>query len=223
MRVAPAESKYEGRDVCDILLPRSLKRDELWNMSNTSIELEFVVDNQLVAGLTNLEVTRTHCFYLPIVRRVRQRIVGLLKRTFDYKAGILQPVDWRPREFNSAADLVADHVLANKYDVQKITVQDIGGSLREYEALQFFCDGGFDGSRYGSMAFVLVGFKKIDSCWKRCILGYQGVLVEGARSAFQCELGALDLATEAASRLESWVTRRDAITDAPVKRARLLC
>ena len=99
-------------------------------------------------------------------------------RTFDYKSGFLQAVDWRPREFNSAADLVADHVLDKKTDVQNLDVLDHDDIASSYAALQIFSDGGFDGKRFGSMAFVIIGYKMLAGRWQRRMLGYCGVLVD---------------------------------------------
>ena len=60
----------------------------------------------------------------------------------------------------------------------------------------------------GSMAFVIVGHQWLSDSWRREILGFRGILVEGAQSAFACELGALDLATEAADQLAVFLPRK---------------
>ena len=191
-------SKHAGRDAGDIVLPLPLKRDELWTLNSPSVQLEFVVDNQLVAGLANVEVRCTCERYRLIVSRIRQHIRSLMTKSFDYKAGFLQPVDWRPREFNKAADLIADHVLDKRSDVSALDIKDLINRLGDIAAIQIFSDGGFDGHYYGSMAFVIVGYQILGSEWRRHILGYRGILVKGAVSAFQFEIGALDLAVDAA-------------------------
>ena len=219
--IQTAVCKYDGRDVCDIALSKPLKRDEIWTQACPNVQLEFVVDNQIVAGLANIVVHCTQKHYEPVVQRARYRIMNLIASTFDYKAGFLQPVDWRPREFNGAADLVADHVLYKHADVHNINIEAIGTRLKDYSAVQFFCDGGFDGERFGSMAFVIVGYQNAKGTWQRHFLGWQGVLVNGARSAFQCEIGALDIATEAAVQLASRMPRKVSWQHGGINRAHL--
>ena len=137
------------------------------------MQLEFVVDNQIVAGLANIEVHCTQKQYEAAVQRTRYRIMKLMTSTFDYKAGFLQPADWRPREFNSAADLVADHVLHKHADVHNMNIEEIGNRLKHFSALQFFCDGGFDGQRFGSIAFVIIRYQYVEDTWQRHIQGWK--------------------------------------------------
>ena len=96
-------SKYDGRHTDDLQLPTPLRRDELWDKNMDTMQLEFVVDNQLVAALANMEARCTNDFYRPVVLRIRSRIRRLMQHSFACKAVFLQPVDWRPREFNKAA------------------------------------------------------------------------------------------------------------------------
>ena len=130
-----------------------------------------------------------------------------MSQNFAYKAGFLQPVDWRPREFNKAADLVADHVLDQRSNVCFFDLHSVRRRLGEFMALQFFCDGGH-GHGVGSMAFVIVGWRSGESGIQREILAYEGIYVEISKSAFGSELGALDLATQAAEQLAEWGARK---------------
>ena len=133
-----------------------------------------------------------------------------MAHTFDYKAGFLQPVDWRPREFNKAADLVADHVLDKRSNISTVNMEDLARHIKEFAALQIFCDGGYNGIASDSMAFVIVGYQKLGNSWQRRILGCRGLLVEGVLSAFQCEIGALDVAVETAIELAKGLPQKDA-------------
>ena len=143
-----------------------------------------------------------------------------MSQNFAYKAGFLQPVDWWPREFNQAADLVADHVLDKKCDVNNFNSQHIGRSVNQYFALQFFCDGGYSGSE-GSMAVVLVGWRSAGGDLVREILGYEGICVIDSLSSFGCEIGALDMATRMAECLTDWLPCKDRDIELNTKRRRV--
>ena len=91
--------------------PKKLLRDTLWS-SDIAGELEFVVDNQSVASLANIESRVSNEFYRPVIERVREGLRVAYSGAFRYKAGHLSPADWRPREFNSPPDVVCNWVLA---------------------------------------------------------------------------------------------------------------
>ena len=63
--------------------------------------------------------------------------------------------------------------------------------------LQIHSDGGFDGAR-AAAGIVLVSFDYIDCKLVPTAEGYKGVYIEHARSAFQAELLAADIAVSTA-------------------------
>ena len=77
------------------------------------IQLEFVVDNETLAHVSNGVCSVTNEYYRPPLDRIRTRLRFLYQSSFEYKAQFLDPIDWRPREFNTAADQVANNVIAN--------------------------------------------------------------------------------------------------------------
>ena len=162
-------------------------------------ENAFVVDNELLADLANLVALANNAFYMPIITRVRQRLVALYD-VFAYKCKTLNPVEWRPREFNQAADLLADHVLRTGAATADIELNLIQDDLKSTQALQIFSDGGFHNGN-GAAAVVLVGHFYDGAEWSRRILGHKGVHMQGARSAFHAEISALDDAVEIVTKL----------------------
>jgi hypothetical protein len=62
----------EGHHVMPTLRP--LKRDGLWLHNSERPQLEFIVDNETVAGLMNLEARVENQFYAPMVARMRQNV-----------------------------------------------------------------------------------------------------------------------------------------------------
>ena len=188
-------------------LPITLNRDELWAADAATMQLEFVVDNELLARLANLEARCANESYKPVVQRIRSRIRKLMSHFFSYKAGFLQLVDWRPREFNEAADLIADRVLNERRHVRNLDLHHIGNRLRDFVALQIYSDGGYANGR-GSMAFVIIGWYFEAGGMHRTILGYDGMYVTDSKSSFCNEIGALDLATSAAEFLAKWLPRK---------------
>ena len=71
-----------------------------------------------------------------------------------------------------------------------------------YLALQIFCDGGFS-DNVGAAAFVVTSVSQVGDVLVRKLLGERGRLIQGARSAFQTEVAAMDLATEHIGQLSS--------------------
>ena len=113
IRISTKEKKLE-----DMTLPATMERDALWCEFVPGPQLEFVVDNQSLADLANIHAKVTNDFYRPSVDRIRTNIQRAFAGYFSHKAGYLDPVDWRPREFNCSADLVADCAIASKMGYQ---------------------------------------------------------------------------------------------------------
>ena len=174
-------------------LPKKLNRDTLWNKNTPGLQLEFVVDNQILAGLGNLTLHIENEFNRPAIERIRNKLRTLYE-SFSYKADIMDPIDWRSREYNKAAELIAGCVMADVRDIADWNMEGIITRLPAFSALQFFTDGSFYHQR-GSAAIVLVANAWDDGRWYREILGYKGVLLEVCSSAFNAKASALDIAT----------------------------
>ena len=131
-----------------------------------------------------------------MIERIRRNLRTSYKKAFEYKGGFLNPVEWRGREFNEAADLVADHVIASKSDVSTFNKEDLRGCWASGCGIQIYTDGGFcDG--IGSIAVVVIQVRWDAEQVHRKILGVRGKYVATATSSFQMELAALEMATEA--------------------------
>lgn len=63
-----------------------LRRDDLWQLHSARSQLEFIVDNETVAKLMNLQSQIENPFYEPMVARIRQSIFDVYGKHFHYKA-----------------------------------------------------------------------------------------------------------------------------------------
>ena len=170
-----------------------LKRDNLWVHSGSLPQLEFVVDNETVAGLMNVEVRVENEFYEPMIAGMRQNLFVAFPGSFDYKGGYLSCHDWRPREYNKQADAVCNWVLDDCGNVEDLDVHDIVSRLRAGHVLQLYSDAGFDGTN-GAASLVVICSEPVDNTWNATVCDYRGILTRDGRSAFQAELIAADAA-----------------------------
>ena len=76
-------------------LPVTLPRDQLWGRQTTRPQLEFVVDNLTLANIANGHARITNEFYAAALGRIQGRLRRLFQWSFDYKATLSDPVDWR--------------------------------------------------------------------------------------------------------------------------------
>eukprot|EP00973_Karenia_brevis_P007195 975952-Karenia_brevis.AAC.1 len=89
--------KVEHEEVRELLpenapLPPTMRRDEAFQHgANSSCQVEFVVDNQSVAGLANATLAATNPFYKPCIRRIRERLATSYMKHCQYKAGFFDP------------------------------------------------------------------------------------------------------------------------------------
>ena len=178
-----------------LALPRLLRRDTLW-LREGPPQLEFVVDNETLAGLANIEMISCNVFYDQHVRRIRDGLKHAFANHFAPKAGYLNPVKWRPREFNTPPDTVCNWVLARQSDVAGLPLHFAMELVEAGWSLQVHCDGGYRGG-VGAAAFVVHAHCPAESRVKR--VGYCGVFLPTARSAFHSEITALTNAID-------WIT-----------------
>ena len=180
--------------------PKTLARDRLWKTNLVSLQLEFVVYNKALADVADGTAAVCNPFYQAPLDRIRQRLFDLYKHTFAYKAGFLDPVDWRPRERNASADYVANHIMSNKCDLNTFDEEIAVGTLWTAVALQIFSDGGFAGGA-AAAAVVFVAIQAVGTSFQNTCLGARGYYLDSCRSAFCAEVLALEHAVEVVSQL----------------------
>ena len=164
------------------------------------MQLEFVVDNKTLADIADGISAVGSSHYRAPLGRIRQRLFDLYKNIFEYKCGFLDPVDWRPRERNAAADYVANHVLYHGLDVDSLDEEAAAEILRGSVGLQIFSDGGYAGRR-GAVGVFFFAVQLAGTAYERKLLGSRGYSISGCTSAFCAEVIGLDIATETAARL----------------------
>ena len=178
-----------------LTVPRLLERDKIWSRALPRLQLEIVVDNQTLADVANGISGVTNDFYKQPFDRIRGRLLRLYEFEFDYKASFLEPVDWRPREYNTAADHVANCVLDKGADICTLSKQQALCIMKNSIGLQVFCDGGYVQGK-GAATFVVCAVIDHDGVFKDKIIGAEGYFMSNAHSAFHAEVTALDVATE---------------------------
>ena len=105
----------------------------------------------------------------------------------------MDPVDWRAREFNTAADHVCNCILAGDE-----VVDTLGKNIAQLDdiiRLQIYPDGGF-AKQQGAAGFVAVGITMGTSGFLHTMLGARGCCVHQVRSSFHAEVAALDMAVK---------------------------
>ena len=84
-------------------------------------------------------------WYQAPLNGIRTRISHLFGGYFEYKGQFLEPVDWRPREHNTAADHLANYSLRHGADVGQLDLEVVRACFEISKGLQIFTDGGFEG------------------------------------------------------------------------------
>ena len=184
----------------DLTLPPTLARDCLWTTGLSNLQLEFVVDNQALAHIANGIGKISNDLYRAPLDWIRKHLLTICQHGFEYKSAFLDPVDWRHREFNTAADRVANCVLSRQGDVDTLDDAIVLECMRSAIGLQVFSDGGL-AQGLGAAAFVVTAVHHVNSSFEYSVLGARGILLRNARSAFQAEVLALDIAIEYISKL----------------------
>ena len=178
-----------------------MRRDSLW-LSGVP-QLEFVVDNTAAAGLANIELSISNPLYESAVHSIRLGLRKVFSDLFRPKGGFLNPVEWRPREFNAPPDTVCNWVLAAGADMTDLDLNLGVDAVVANKSLQIHCDGGYAQS-VGAAAFVVHVFDPATGLMDR--IGYVGIFMEQARSAFHAEITALDSAQKWVQQLrERWL------------------
>ena len=184
-----ADSSSGGRS---LTLPRQLRREELW-ICNGRSQFEFIVDNQTLASLANIEMSIGNPVYTQDIHSIRDGLRHFFKTHFDPKGGFLSPVEWRPREFNSPPDTVCHMVADAEPSLVDLDMPSVVQALRQGCSLQIHCDGGFNANR-GAASYVVHAIAPHDRGLTR--MGYAGLFMDTARSAFHAEVTALATAVK---------------------------
>ena len=124
---------------------------------------------------------------------------------FNHKGGFLDRVDWRAREFNGAADLVADQVMDSQRSIDTLPRDKLHECLNSGSAIQIYADGGFS-QGCGSAALVLISVTGGGVEMQRNIIGFKGVFFESVFRPSR-EVAALEMAMALS------ITMRDCIRE----------
>ena len=193
--------KGDSESVHYLELPRQLQRDTLWLVDGTP-QLEFVVDNESLASLANIEISVVNPLYLTDVHRIRQGLLNIFETVFWPKGSYMNPVDWRPREFNGPPDTIYNWVLDQETDLNHLCHTSAINAIQNGRSIQIHSDGGFKSGR-GAASFVVHACDPSTGMMSR--LGYSGHYMHAARSAFHAEILALLLAVDWMHSLKTYL------------------
>ena len=126
---------------------------------------------------------------------------------FEYKCTFLDPVDWRPREFNTAADPVANCVFAAAQNISTLGENELIDNLQGVVGIQVYSDGGYV-EGIGAAAFVILLIRDTGEQLAPILFGARGIMMANAQSAFHAEVAALDAATEILEQIARILNRR---------------
>ena len=172
-----------------------MARDSLFDCDTERPQLEFVVDNSAVAGLANGTLAINSDLHAKSISNIRRHTCRIYRR-HDHKALYMDPVDWRPREWNTGADYLANYALATGETGGNLTTQSLKKALETCIAIQFYTDGGFARAIGGSIGVQCIGYHRERGNIQRRCVGYAFAFMGQARSAFAMELKALETALE---------------------------
>ena len=176
-------------------LPEPLGRDALFiSHSSDRCQVEFCVDNLTVAGLANGTMAITNAKYEQRVHNIWRNLTNLFLHHVDYKANRLDPVDWRPREWNTGADYLVKFAIATSSSGSTLDRNMIKTFAGQAAALQLYSDGGFVKGKGGAYGVQLIGHTRDDEHSERVLVGYLYHFEPEATSAFDMELRGLDTA-----------------------------
>ena len=129
---------------------------------------------------------------MAVVRSIRTLVGQLFSSRFATKAGFLEPVDWRAREWNKGADFLAGHAISTRSCGGNLGSWSLRNMQGQAFALQFFSDGGYVPGVGGGFGVQLFAFRIMqDGHLERSLLGYTFNFDANARSAFDMELQGL--------------------------------
>ena len=175
--------------------PPQLGRDALfYTHPSARMQTEFVVDSQSVPGLGNATLAVTNSQYEENVKRIRVNVWKIFGRRCDYKAGFVDPIDWRPREWNVGADHLVKYAIAERGCGGNLSPGTTKAKMADAIGLQFYSDGGFVPGVGGAFGVQLFGHYGDDQHQDRKMLGYVYQFREHAKSAFEMELAGLEWA-----------------------------
>ena len=114
---------------------------------------------------------------------------------FEYKGTFLEPIDWRPREFNTAADHAVNVTLDSGASWESIDEALLDNALRSRSSLRLCVDGGLRRSGLAGAGFALFAYTGEGGDLYQ-LLGRQGLHLLDVGSAFEAEALALEWALE---------------------------
>ena len=105
----------------------------------------------------------------------------------------MDPVDWRPREWNVGADYLVNLARYTQTSGRNLTTDSIRQTIDSNAAIQVFSDGGYTGE-CGAYGMQVIAYPARTEDLQPHMVGYSFAYVRDAISAFQMEFLGLDTA-----------------------------
>eukprot|EP00959_Pyramimonas_sp_CCMP1952_P191376 4001563-Pyramimonas_sp.AAC.1 len=129
--------------------------------------------------MANPTVVVSDPFYLPCVRQIRACLADCSTSAFGCKGGYLEPVVWRPREWNTGTYYLVNLAMSAQSNGRGLNADIVRRAIASGETLQMFPGGGHNGEAWAS------GVQAITHRTRGAhMIGYVHVYVPDALSAF---------------------------------------
>ena len=165
----------------------------------------FVMDSQVVQQVCCGHAALTQEKYRCVFRRIVVKLVSFLTQGLAPPRSIDDPVQWRPREFNTRADYLCNKALDSK---SSYSHAEESCQLEMYKTIganwMAYSDGGGRGDGWSAFAWIVyavvpsgewvAGSQKTSSHWHRFTVAFGYEIVKGDYSSFVTELWGLERA-----------------------------
>ena len=167
------------------------ENDSMWQASGE--RFVFVMDSQVVQRVACGHAALANEKYRCIFRRVVQKFVRFIDDGLMPPTDIADPVQWRPREYNTKADWLCNHALntASSFEFLEDCLEPYWAKGLHWEA---FSDGACRNDGHSAFAWIIYATWTV-SKQRHCFtvaFGYE--LVDGNHSSFATELWGLERA-----------------------------
>ena len=167
--------------------------DELWEKGRRCFHL--ISDSQTVVQIVNGAWPVGDAEYLPLFERVSSRFFKLLQGGLSAPRLCDDPLQWRPRRYNTRADAICNLVLDRDEDFQ-YTAPNVAALLDLRPNFLLYTDGGCRHVGVSAIGWIIYAVIWDGSKWCYVDLAVHGRRLDQNASSFKTEALAIDAATE---------------------------
>ena len=153
----------------------------------------FIMDSQVVQRIVCGHVALLDDTHRPAFQRVMTMLVQLPEKNVMPPTDISDPVQWRPREYNSRADWLCNQALDTRSSFQ-FAEEDIEAYRASPTQWEAFSDGACRGDGFSSFAWIVYATWQFGDQRHRFVVAFGYEFLHGNLSSFITELLGLERA-----------------------------